>query len=136
MVRFLDIADRRVQSLALLVQILLSLDRRDVAMSTYQTAKKIGNDSTLVQVMEAWIGLKTVRQLIFCYNLDPLERRGGGAATARYHQIISMLTMTSGCSTSSSIILFLRRVVPTSSRSYTTSLGLTCRCPSSPDSCR
>ena len=47
-------------SLALLVQLLLSLDRRDIAQSTYQTAKKIGNDSRLVQAIEAWIGLKTV----------------------------------------------------------------------------
>ena len=45
---------------ALLVQLLLSLDRRDLAQSTYQSAKKFGNDSMLVQAMEAWIGLKTV----------------------------------------------------------------------------
>ena len=49
-----------MSSLALLVQLLLSLDRRDIAQSTYQTAKKIGNDSRLVQAIEAWIGLKTV----------------------------------------------------------------------------
>ena len=47
-------------SLALLVQLLLSLDRRDLAQSAFQSAKKIGNDSTLVQAMEAWLGLKTV----------------------------------------------------------------------------
>lgn len=51
---------------ALLVQLLLSIDRRDLAQSTYQAAKKIGNDSTLVQAMEAWIGLKTV-----CSSLSP-----------------------------------------------------------------
>jgi coatomer protein complex subunit epsilon len=45
----------------LLVQLLLSLDRRDLALTTYQAAKRIGNDSTLVQQMEAWVGLKTVR---------------------------------------------------------------------------
>ncbi|KAK4685198.1 coatomer subunit epsilon, partial [Tremellales sp. Uapishka_1] len=44
---------------ALLVQLSLSLDRRDLAQTTYANAKKTGNDSTLVQVMEAWIGLKT-----------------------------------------------------------------------------
>lgn len=46
-------------SLALLTQLCLSLDRRDLAHSTYATAKRIGNDSTLVQAIEAWIGLKT-----------------------------------------------------------------------------
>jgi coatomer protein complex subunit epsilon len=47
--------------MALLVQLLLSLDRRDLAQSTYNQAKRVGNDSALVQAMEAWIGLKTVR---------------------------------------------------------------------------
>jgi coatomer protein complex subunit epsilon len=46
--------------MALLVQLLLSLDRKDLAQSTYNSAKRIGNDSALVQAMEAWIGLKTV----------------------------------------------------------------------------
>jgi len=46
-----------------LVQLLLSLDRRDLAQSTYQSAKKIGNDAMLIQAMEAWIGMKTVRHL-------------------------------------------------------------------------
>lgn len=49
--------------MAVLVQLLLSLDRRDLAQSTYQSAKKIGNDAMLIQAMEAWIGMKTVRQL-------------------------------------------------------------------------
>jgi coatomer protein complex subunit epsilon len=44
----------------LLVQLLLSLDRRDLAQTTFQAAKRIGNDSMLIQAMEAWIGLKTV----------------------------------------------------------------------------
>lgn len=47
-------------STALLVQLLLALDRKDLAQTTYQAAKRIGNDSTLIQAMEAWIGLKTV----------------------------------------------------------------------------
>jgi coatomer protein complex subunit epsilon len=46
---------------AILVQVLLSLDRKDLAQTTYQNVKKFGNDSLLVQAMEAWIGLKTVR---------------------------------------------------------------------------
>ena len=45
---------------ALLVQLLLSLDRKDLATSTFNSAKKIGNDSMLIQAMEAWIGLKQV----------------------------------------------------------------------------
>lgn len=58
--------------MALLVQLLLSLDRRDLAQTTYQTAKKIGNDSRLVQAIEAWIGLKTVSLLyIPCLPGDP-----------------------------------------------------------------
>lgn len=43
----------------LLVQLLLSIDRRDLAQSTYQTAKKWGEDSLMIQMMEAWIGMKT-----------------------------------------------------------------------------
>ena len=45
---------------AVLVQLLLSIDRKDLAQTTYQNVKKFGNDSILVQAMEAWIGLKTV----------------------------------------------------------------------------
>ncbi|WRT67842.1 uncharacterized protein IL334_004816 [Kwoniella shivajii] len=48
-----------LECLALLVQLLLSLDRRDLAQTTYNVAKKIGNDSIFVQAIEAWIGLKT-----------------------------------------------------------------------------
>ena len=55
-----DLRDNPDNSMALLVQLLLSLDRRDLAQSTYTQAKRVGNDSALVQAMEAWIGLKTV----------------------------------------------------------------------------
>lgn len=48
-----------LECIALLVQLLLSLDRRDLANAQYIAAKKIGNDSALVQAIEAWIGLKT-----------------------------------------------------------------------------
>ncbi|KAI5454947.1 hypothetical protein NCC49_002223 [Naganishia albida] len=44
---------------ALLIQLLLSLDRRDIAQTTYQSAKVWGEDSLLIQIMEAWIGMKT-----------------------------------------------------------------------------
>jgi hypothetical protein len=57
-------------STALLVQLLLALDRKDLAQTTYQAAKRIGNDSTLIQAMEAWIGLKTVsRPRALCLHL-------------------------------------------------------------------
>jgi coatomer protein complex subunit epsilon len=49
-------------STAILVQLLLSLDRKDLAQSTYAAAKTWGDDSLLVQTMEAWIGLKSVRR--------------------------------------------------------------------------
>lgn len=48
-----------LECLALLTQLLLSLDRRDLAQSTFAHAKAVGNDSALVQAIEAWIGLKT-----------------------------------------------------------------------------
>ncbi|GMK55192.1 hypothetical protein CspeluHIS016_0202480 [Cutaneotrichosporon spelunceum] len=48
-----------LECLAILAQLLLALDRRDLANATYATAKRIGNDSTIVQAIEAWIGLKT-----------------------------------------------------------------------------
>jgi len=50
---------------AVLVQLLLSIDRKDLAQTTYQNVKKFGNDSILVQAMEAWIGLKTVSLILF-----------------------------------------------------------------------
>ncbi|WVR06392.1 hypothetical protein IAU60_003423 [Kwoniella sp. DSM 27419] len=53
------VAKTDLECIALLVQLLLSLNRRDLAQTTYAAAKKIGNDSTLIQAMEAWIGLKT-----------------------------------------------------------------------------
>lgn len=48
-----------LECIALLVQLCLSLNRRDLAQGQYAIAKKIGNDSILVQAIEAWIGLKT-----------------------------------------------------------------------------
>lgn len=44
---------------ALLVQLLLSIHRRDVAQTIFQSAKSFGEDSLLMQMMEAWIGMKT-----------------------------------------------------------------------------
>lgn len=47
-------------STAILVQLLLSLDRKDLAQTTYNAAKAWGDDSLLIQQMEAWIGMKSV----------------------------------------------------------------------------
>ncbi|WVQ83097.1 hypothetical protein IAT38_005235 [Cryptococcus sp. DSM 104549] len=52
-------AKEDLECIAVLVQLLLKLDRRDLAQSTYTTAKRIGNDSMIIQAIEAWIGLKT-----------------------------------------------------------------------------
>lgn len=52
-----------LRSTALLIQLLLSLNRRDIAQTTYQSAKQWGEDSLLIQIMEAWIGMKTVRSV-------------------------------------------------------------------------
>lgn len=46
--------------MAVLIQLCLLQDRKDLAQATYNSAKKIGNDSMLVQALEAWIGMKTV----------------------------------------------------------------------------
>ncbi|KAJ9112153.1 hypothetical protein QFC20_002334 [Naganishia adeliensis] len=43
---------------ALGIQLILSLDLRDIAQTTYQSAKVWGEDSLLIQIMEAWIGIK------------------------------------------------------------------------------
>lgn len=51
-----------LECIAILVQLLLSLNRRDLAQATYNSAKKFGSDSMLIQAMEAWIGLKTGSQ--------------------------------------------------------------------------
>jgi coatomer protein complex subunit epsilon len=48
-----------LECIALLVQLCLALDRRDLAQGQYNRAKAVGNDSTLVQCIEAWIGLKS-----------------------------------------------------------------------------
>lgn len=69
--------DKNVSSNAILVQLLLSLDRRDLAQTTYQNVKKFGNDNILVQAMEAWIGLKTVSPSLLKLRLR-IRRVPGG----------------------------------------------------------
>ncbi|WVQ72781.1 hypothetical protein IAR50_002341 [Cryptococcus sp. DSM 104548] len=55
-------AKEDLECIAILVQLLLSLNRRDLALQTYTAAKRIGNDSMLIQAIEAWIGLKSGAQ--------------------------------------------------------------------------
>nr|ODN93954.1 hypothetical protein L203_00122 [Cryptococcus depauperatus CBS 7841] len=55
-------AKQDLECIALLVQLLLTINRRDIALSVYSSAKKINSDSMLVQAMEAWIGLRTGAQ--------------------------------------------------------------------------
>lgn len=47
-------------SVALQVQILLSLDQLAAAQQAYQAAKVWAEDSLVIQLCEAWIGLRTV----------------------------------------------------------------------------
>jgi len=46
------------ECVALLVQLYLSIDRLDLAKQTYTAAKVWAEDSLLIQLCEAWIGLK------------------------------------------------------------------------------
>ena len=64
---------------AVLVQLLLSIDRKDLAQTTYQNVKKFGNDSILVQAMEAWIGLKTVCPPSPFFHLEREEANNKGS---------------------------------------------------------
>jgi coatomer protein complex subunit epsilon len=84
-------------SMAVLVQLLLSLDRKDLAESTYTSAKKIGNDSTIIQAMEAWIGLKTVSSLILCRGELIRERyQGGRQLQQSYYYFEELYQLPSG----------------------------------------
>lgn len=73
-----------LECLALLTQLLLSLDRRDLAQSTYAQAKAVGNDSALVQAIEAWIGLKTGARPLHqaYYYYEELYQLPGGRTPA------------------------------------------------------
>jgi hypothetical protein len=58
----------------LLVQVYLSMNRLDMAKKTYEAAKSWGEDSLLVQLMEAWIAMRTVRlALLFPFANDILK---------------------------------------------------------------
>ena len=68
-----DTRDER--SVALLVQLYLSLDRLDLAKQTYASAKVWAEDSLIIQLCEAWIGLKqggeediSYQSAFYCYD--------------------------------------------------------------------
>lgn len=63
------------ECVALLVQLYLSLDRLDLAKQTYASAKVWAEDSLLIQLCEAWIGLKqggeedtSYQSAFYCYD--------------------------------------------------------------------
>jgi hypothetical protein len=50
------------------------MNRLDMAKKTYEAAKSWGEDSLLVQLMEAWIAMRTVRlALLFPFANDILK---------------------------------------------------------------
>ena len=54
------LAHRSVHSVALIVQVYLSINRPDLAKKEYDAAKKWADDSLLIQLIEASIGLAVV----------------------------------------------------------------------------
>lgn len=51
-------------SLALIIQIYLQLDRLDFAKRELTATKTWAEDAMLVQLIEAWVGLKTVTKIV------------------------------------------------------------------------
>ncbi|KZO95987.1 hypothetical protein CALVIDRAFT_145105 [Calocera viscosa TUFC12733] len=54
-------ARRDLECVALTAQIQLSLNRADLAQKTLEAAKKWADDALLLQLVEAWVSLRTVR---------------------------------------------------------------------------
>ena len=54
------LADFCEESVALQIQLLLAMDRLDLAKRAYEQAKLWAEDSLIIQLCEAWIGLRTV----------------------------------------------------------------------------
>ncbi|KAL9940183.1 hypothetical protein V8E36_000888 [Tilletia maclaganii] len=55
----LSAASRQIESVALSVHILLSIHRPDLAQQQYEAARSWADDSLLIQLIEAWLGLTT-----------------------------------------------------------------------------
>jgi len=61
-------------SVALLIQLYLSIDRIDLAKAAYTSAKVWAEDSTIIQLCEAWIALKEggeeggYQSAFYCYD--------------------------------------------------------------------
>ena len=51
-----------LDAVALLVQVHLSLNRTDLAVKEAKNARTVGGDALLVNLVESWVGMRTVRQ--------------------------------------------------------------------------
>ena len=60
-------------SVALIVQIHLQQNRTDLALKEVQAARKWAQDSLLIRIAEAWVGLRVVSRMTFSsdYELEP-----------------------------------------------------------------
>jgi len=80
-----------LECIALGVHILLTMHRVDLAETEYLAARKIGDDSLLVQYMEAWIGLvrggRATQQAYYVY--DEMSQNTTIAHTA--HQVPALV---------------------------------------------
>lgn len=88
-------------SVALLVQLYLSMDRLDLAKQTYTQAKVWAEDSLIIQLCEAWIGLRQggeddggYQSAFYCYDEmsqlpsanNPVVLNGKAVAQAAMHR--------------------------------------------------
>lgn len=91
----------RASSVALLIQLYLSMDRLDLAKQIYSTAKIWAEDSLIIQLCEAWIGLKQggeddggYQTAFYCYDEmsqlpsanNPVILNGKAVAQAAMHR--------------------------------------------------
>jgi coatomer protein complex subunit epsilon len=68
------------------VQILLSQDRLDLARQAYEQARAWAEDSLIIQLCEAWIGLRTVRAPYrIPYETTRAVCQGGDAYQSAYY---------------------------------------------------
>lgn len=78
-------------SVALHIQILLNLNRLEAARRVYDSAQSWAEDSFLIQLCEAWIGLMSVSRDAVRWLLDighhscPLCEQGGDAYQSAYY---------------------------------------------------
>ncbi len=77
---------------AMIVQLLIKMDRADLAQKTLQKMKATDEDSTLTQLASAWVHIATGKPLEACYIYDELSDKHGpspmllnGLAGAKMH---------------------------------------------------